>query len=539
MTSSSLSGKPFDRRRKMTIEDEAYQALEDVVGPEYISREPVVLDSYCYVWANELLVGDKFSARPLAVVLPATVEEVQAIVKVCNRFKIRYRPFASGFETSAVTASEPMLPIDMRRMDRIVEIDRKNRIAVVEPYVSQTKLLLETMKVGLRPNMIGAGPSGSVLAGTAAHFGSGPTNISTDFGGRNLLGIEWVLPDGDVVRLGPVVPGGGVNADGPGPSLRGVVRGYGGANGGIGIFTKAAVKLYPWYGPPKLEAKGKPPIYGMCVPENFEDYCVFFPGREQLSNFMHLLYEEAIAYSQERPGLMFPSLLSTGSNDEFYELFTNIPEEMTRILTYSMAVTLDATSAREMEYKKRVFHEILKATGGEIFPIDDHVKGLLFNSSMTAQGMVRAAFRLAGSFVISPVADESIDSVNRMATLAHEEIFEEAQASGRLFGPWREAAWSVVYGSDGCGHLEMITQYDPADPDSCSMTVDIIQKADAKIAEWGLGINLLENALSFKEASLKAALPHALDFVTWMKKIKKAFDPHNVAESSFYVSPDA
>ncbi|MEW6439807.1 MAG: FAD-binding oxidoreductase [bacterium] len=524
----------------MAIDNEAYQALEDVVGPEYITREPVVLDTYCYVWANELLVGDKFSARPLAVVLPATVEEVQAIVKVCNRFKIRYRAFASGFETSAVTASEPMLPIDMRRMDRIVEIDRRNRTAVVEPYVSQTRLFLETMKVGLRPNMIGAGPSASVLAGTAAHFGSGPTNISTDFGGRNLLGVEWVLPDGDLVRLGPVGAGAtGVNADGPGPSLRGVVRGYGGANGGIGIFTKAAVKLYPWYGPPKLEPRGGPPIYGMKVPENFEDLIVFFPGREELSDFMHLLYEEGIAFSQERPGLMFPLLFSTGSNDEFYELIKDVPAEMAKTLSYSMVVGLDAISAREMEYKKRVFHEILKVTNGSIYPVDDHVKGLLFNASVTAQGMVRGAFRMAGSFVISPVSDESFDSVNRMATLAYEEILAEAQASGQVFGPFPEPAWSVIYGSDGCGHVEMITQYDPADPESCRETADIIQKADARVAEWGFGINLLENALSFKEASLRAALPHALDFATWMKKIKKAFDPGDVAESSFYVSPDA
>ncbi len=313
----------------MALERQAHQALEDIVGAEYVTEEPVVLDTYCYVWANEVLFGDKFSARPVAVVMPETVEEVQAIVRVCNRFKIRCRAFATGFETSAITASAPMLPIDMRRMNRIIEIDRKNRIAVVEPYVSQAALFLETMKVGLRPNMIGAGPSASVLAGTAAHFGSGPTNISTDFGGRNLLGIEWVLPDGDILRLGPVGPGGtGVNADGPGPSLRGVARGYGGANGGIGIFTKCAVKLYPWYGPPRLEPKGGPPNYGMEVPENFEDYCVVFPGRSELSNFMHLLYEETIAFAQERPGLMFVPLLSTESNDEFYALVKDIPEEM-------------------------------------------------------------------------------------------------------------------------------------------------------------------------------------------------------------------
>lgn len=523
----------------MPIENEAYQALEDVVGSEHITREPVVLDTYCYVWANEVLVGDKFSARPLAVVLPGTVEEVQAVVRVCRRFGIRCRPLASGFETSAVTASEPMLSIDMRRMDRIVEIDRKNRIAVVEPYVSQTRLFLETMKVGLRPNMIGAGPSASVLAGTAAHFGSGPTNISTDFGGRNLLGVEWVLPDGDILRLGPVGGGcGGVNADGPGPSLRGVVRGYGGANGGIGIFTKAAVKLYPWYGPPRLKAKGSAPIYGMEVPENFEDYCVVFPGRDELTNFMYLLYEETIAFSQERPGVMFTLLLSTGSNDEFYALAKDAPEEMVRQLSFSMLVGLDASSAREMEYKKRVFHEILKATEGELFPMDDHVKGLLFNGSVTCQGTVRAAFRAGGSFVISPVSEESIDSVNRMGGIAQEEILEAAQASGGVLTGWPEPIWSVIYGSDGCGHVEVITEYDPADRDSCRKTAEIVETADAKVPEWGFGVNLLENALSFEEASLRAARPHSVDFVSWMKKIKKAFDPDNVAESAFYVSPD-
>ena len=524
----------------MALDRHAYQALEDIVGCEYITEEPVVLDTYCYVWANEVLVGDKFSARPVAVVLPETVDDVQAIVRVCNRFGIRCRPFASGFETAALTASAPMLCIDMRRMNRIISIDRKNKIAVVEPYVSQAALFIETMKVGLRPNMIGAGPSGSVLAATAAHFGSGPTNISTDFGGRNLLGIEWVLPDGDILRLGPVGAGStAVNADGPGPSLRGVVRGYGGANGGLGIFTKCAVKLYPWYGPAKLKAMGTPPVYGMEVPDNFDDYCVMFPGRTELSNFMHRLYEETIAFAQERPGLSFLTVLSTGSNDEFYALVKDVPDEVAAQASFSLLVSLDAISAREMEYKRRVLHEILRQTGGEIVPVDDHVRGLLFNGAVTAQGTARAAFRPAGSFIISPVAEESIDSVNAMGARAETEIVAAARASGKIVAHPPEPVWSVIYGSDGCGHVEVITQYDPADPESARATREIVQKADAKVAEWGLGINLLENALSFEEASLKAAAPHSVDFVKWMKKIKAAFDPHNVAESAFYVAPDA
>jgi len=521
------------------MDTQAYNALADIVGPEHITREPVVLDTYCYIWANELLVGDKFSVRPLAVVMPENTEQVQAIVRVCNRFGIRCRPFASGFETAALTASAPMLCIDMRRMNRIVSIDRKNKVAVVEPYVSQTALFIETMKLGLRPNMIGAGPSASVLAGTAAHFGSGPTNISTDFGGRNLLGIEWVLPEGDILRLGPVGDGStAVNADGPGPSLRGIVRGYGGANGGLGIFTKCAVKLYPWYGPAQRKHKGVPPNYGAEVPENFEDYCVALPGRKELSDFMHLLYEETIAFAQERPGLSFLAILSTATNDEYYALLKEATPEMMAVASYSMLVSIDAISPREMEYKRKVLEEILRASGGYVVPVDEHMKGILFNGAVTAQGTVRGAFRPTGSFVISPVAEDSIDSVNAMATRAHAEILADAQASGRIMDAGGEMVWSVLYGSDGCGHVEMITQYDPADPESCQMTREVIGKADEKDAEWGYGINLLENALSFEEASLKAAAPHAVDFIKWMKKIKSAYDPNNIAESAFYVSPE-
>ncbi|RJP65018.1 MAG: FAD-binding oxidoreductase [Candidatus Abyssobacteria bacterium SURF_17] len=522
----------------MSLSKEAYRALEDIVGPEYVTQEPEILDTYCFVWANELIFGEKFSPRPLAVVLPETVEEVQAIVRACNRFGIRYRAHATGFETSAITSSEPFLPIDMRRMNRVVEIDRTNRFAVVEPYVSQARLFLETMKVGLRPNMLGAGPSASVLAGTAAHFGSGPTNISTDFGGRNLLGAEWVLPNGDILRLGSLGTGAGwINGDGPGPSLRGVLRGYGGANGGMGIFTKVATKLYPWYGPPKLQPKGVPPTYGMVIPENFSVYCVILPGRDKMNDFFHLLIEESIAFSIQRLNPALGAILATESNDELWELMKNIPEEQRRAPVFSAIVLLDASSAREMEYKEKCFQMILEQTDGTVFPFDDHIQGLLFNNSVTGQGMTRAAFRSTGSFIISPVGDEAVDALTTLTELSEKEIVKEARDSGQIMETAPEPVWGVVYG-DGGAHVEVITMYDPADRASCKKTSELLEKGDKKIVEWGLGINSLENALSFNESALKAALPQSRDFVKWIKKIKRAFDPNNAADSAFYVSPE-
>jgi len=74
----------------MSISREIYQALEDIVGPENISEEPVILDSYAFqMWAEFRYHGSKFMPRAGAVVLPGSTEEVQAIVKTCNRYRLQ------------------------------------------------------------------------------------------------------------------------------------------------------------------------------------------------------------------------------------------------------------------------------------------------------------------------------------------------------------------------------------------------------------------------------------------------------------------
>ena len=255
----------------MSLSRDAYRALEDIVGTENISEEPAIMDGYCFIWSNEALFDDKYTARPPAVVLPGSTAEVQGIVKVCNRFNIKFRAHSSGWSCPALSSNESFLPLDMRRMNRIVEINAKNKYAVVESYVSMQHLFTETMKIGLRPHTIGCGPSGGILASATSNFGCGNTSISSDFGGRVPLGVEWVLPDGEILRLGSLGTGSGwFSGDGPGPSLRGVMRGYGGATGGIGVITTAAVKLQPWYGPQVLKVSGKPNVYTYDIPENFQ-----------------------------------------------------------------------------------------------------------------------------------------------------------------------------------------------------------------------------------------------------------------------------
>ncbi|MEW5734293.1 MAG: FAD-binding oxidoreductase [Thermodesulfobacteriota bacterium] len=525
----------------MTIlSPEAYRALEDIVGPDYISREPADLDSYCFVWGNELLYGDKFSPRPPAVILPGSTEEVQAIVRTCNRFGLQYRAHASGFEVAALSAEKPFLPIDLRRMNRILAIDEKNRIAVIEPYVSQARLFLETRKKGLRPNMMSSGPSSSVMAGTAAHFGSGASNISTDYGSRNLLGVEWVLPDGEILRIGPLgCSGRWMNADGPGPSLRGALRGYGGANGGNGVFTRIATKLYPWYGPAESKPCGPGPLYAHEIPNLFEMFALFFPSVEKANDFNQLLYEASIAYHFQRFPVGIIPAMTTLSNDEFHAMLRSIPPEMLEAIgPHGATVALDAFSEEEMAYKLKVFHKILEMTDAQQLPLDEAQRGVLYNHVLNGGGVLKVAFRPTGSFMITGIGDEAMDPMGTLGKQAWDAIVGELHNSGAVFNASPNTSWAVTYG-EGSGHVESLVQYDPASRESVRQTVAALKRADHMVAEMGLGINSLENALSYCESALKAAMQHhTLDFVKYMKRIKHALDPNNASEPAFYVSPE-
>ena len=78
-------------------------------------------------------------------------------------------------------------------MNKIVDIDVRNQIAIIEPYVKAIDLQTELFKHGLNVHVISCGGNHSVLASTAAAWGYGVGGSSTSYSGRNLLGLEWVL----------------------------------------------------------------------------------------------------------------------------------------------------------------------------------------------------------------------------------------------------------------------------------------------------------------------------------------------------------
>ena len=74
-----------------------------------------------------------FSPLFEAVILPQTTEEIQRIVKLCNKFKIQYKASSTGWGSYNDATAPGCIKLDLRRMNRIIEFNEKNMYAVVEP----------------------------------------------------------------------------------------------------------------------------------------------------------------------------------------------------------------------------------------------------------------------------------------------------------------------------------------------------------------------------------------------------------------------
>ncbi|MEM2104794.1 MAG: FAD-binding oxidoreductase [Candidatus Bathyarchaeia archaeon] len=516
--------------------EQAYKALEDIVGPEHITDDPAVLESYSFVWGNEKLFGSRLAPfRPLAVVMPGNAEEAQAIVKVCNRFKIKFKAHSTGFAVFSLVAKEPFLVIDLRRLNRILLIDERNMVAVVEPYVSHAELFYECLKKGLRFNALGAGPSASVVASSACHEGAGFHCISSHFDGQNLLGVEWVLPDGEMVRLGSMATDSGwFTADGPGLSLRAVLRGRIGANGGLGIITKVAVKLAPWYGPPRLNVKGEPPLYECELPENFRLHVVTFPSIEPLVEFLRHIEEEQIAFAAYKLPLGGVTLIqvTTESNDKAWEKYMAKKETVEKT-NYSVIVLLDAISPREIEVKEECFNKILEKTGGETLPLDKQEESALLAQLLIGLGTFRESFRAAGSFLVASFYDSSYDSCVQLVEATEKTLLKYVEEGKIVFMPGE--CWLSPFGGQWC-HLEQVYGYDAADPQSVKATQEITSfilqtMLKNKFGIWGDGVNSYDDSVHDQSG------PLCLNYHLKIRAIKKAFDPNMLSDATFYTMP--
>jgi glycolate oxidase len=172
---------------------------------------------------------------PLVVVLPSTVAQVAAVLRYCRDEGVKVVPRGAGTSLSggALPLADGVL-LGMAKFNRILDIDYDNRCVVVQPGVTN---------LGISNAVAGAGfyyapdPSSQIactIGGNVAENSGGVHCLKYGLTTNNLLGLEMVLIDGEIVRLG------GKHFDAEGYDLMGVMTG---SEGLLGVVTEVTVRI--------------------------------------------------------------------------------------------------------------------------------------------------------------------------------------------------------------------------------------------------------------------------------------------------------
>jgi glycolate oxidase len=202
--------------------------LQKLLGTQHVLHSEHELRLYEYDGSIE-------TARPDAVVFPGDMEDVVRVVKFANRHNIPLvgRGAGTGLSGGALARHGGIIVV-FTRMNRILEIDPENQWAVVQPGVVNSDVSQAAESFGLHFAPDPSSQRASTIGGNISENAGGPHTLAYGLTANHILGLELVMPDGSVVRIGensPMVSG---------YDLTGLLVG---SEGTLAIITEATLRL--------------------------------------------------------------------------------------------------------------------------------------------------------------------------------------------------------------------------------------------------------------------------------------------------------
>ena len=210
---------------------EIVQALRRIVPGESV----IVSETERRAYESDGLTA--YHQLPMVVVLPSQVEQIAAVLRYCQKSGVKVVPRGAGTSLSggALPLADGVL-LGMAKFNRILDIDYDNRCVVAQPGVTNLAITQAVEKTGFYYAPDPSSQIACTIGGNVAENSGGVHCLKYGVTSNNILGIEMVLMDGKVIRLG------GKHHDPGGYDLLGVLTG---SEGLLGVVTEVTVRILP------------------------------------------------------------------------------------------------------------------------------------------------------------------------------------------------------------------------------------------------------------------------------------------------------
>ncbi|GAG14292.1 unnamed protein product, partial [marine sediment metagenome] len=249
------------------------------------------------------------------------------------------------------------------------------------------------------------------------------------------------------------------SGDGPGPSLRGIMRGWAGAKSGIGIFTKVAVKLFPYPCSTKFNVTGHSPNYNFDVPDFMRLYIIDCKSYNYLEKVFLRVEEEEISFICSHLSGFATMAIFANSIDNLMD------KSSIGIMKVPIVILIAARTKREFDYKQKVLKMLLEELKLTNIIGTKYIPESIFYAEALRSNLGLHGFITTGGFQSTKGGCDTAAMCLRSTEL-NIQLKKKYIKKGVIANDFGEGTWMSSYESGHFFHMESPTMFDQTNKDS-------------------------------------------------------------------------
>ncbi len=451
------------------IDDQLLAGLRELVGDENVRSDQAHRRAYSYD-------ATRTHYEPDAVVFPRDEEDVSRILTYCNHHRIPIVPrgAGSGFTGGALPASGGIVLGFEKHMNKILEIDRENMLAIVQPGVINKDLQRHVEAMGLFYPPDPASEEYSTLGGNVSENAGGMRAAKYGLTKDYVMALRAVLPNGDVIRAGKRTI-----KDVAGYNIAGILTA---SEGTLAVLTELTLKLIP-------------------KPRYVKSYMGIFPDVKAAMNAVF----KSLAEGANPVAMEFLDALVVRAVKE--KLGIELPEEAGALLIGDV----DGNVPEELDFQLEVLEHSFKENGAQEFRVAE--------STEERERIWKG--RRGASPSITMYGSKKLNEDISVPRSLLPEALERIYAIGEKYG-------LVVpcFGHAGDGNIHVNVMVDGSDPEELEKGHRAIREIFELVVEMG-GTLSGEHGIGLSKAEFMtlAFTPAEMEL---FRRLKHAFDPNGI-----------